>query len=80
MDHILRRESCKFYQNSFAIITKMVIQQILMSPVLTVNRMLISDSLVFSDRVREESKLLIILRSRDEKRKIVLRNTKRLLQ
>lgn len=42
--------------------------------------MLISDSLVFSDRVREESKLLIILRSRDEKRKIVLRNTKRLLQ
>lgn len=58
----------------------MVIQQILMSPVLTVNRMLISDSLVFSDRVREESKLLIILRSRDENRKIVLRNTKRLLQ
>lgn len=51
-----------------------------MLPVLTVNRMLISDSLVFSDRVREESKLLIILRSRDEKRKIVLRNTKRLLQ
>lgn len=80
MDRILRRESCKFYQNSFAIITKMVIQQILMSPVLTVNRMLISDSLVFSDRVREESKLLIILRSRHEKRKIVLRNTKRLLQ
>lgn len=30
MDRILRRESCKFYQNSFAIITKkMVIQQII---------------------------------------------------
>lgn len=39
-----------------------------MLPVLTVNRVLICDSLVFSDRVREESKLLIILGSRDEKK------------
>lgn len=40
-----------------------------MLPVLTVNRVFISDSLVFSDRVREESKLLIVLRSRDEIKK-----------
>lgn len=58
-----------------------------MLPVLTVNRVFISDSLVFSDRVREESKLLIVLRSRDEIKKkenivfnVRLQNIKCLLQ